>query len=88
MRFEIVRESDRQAGRVGVDVRDAPATGATFNATESRWELEVSDLEAMLAINGGIYWLSVLPMDHEEGELPLIEVMDVEDDEDEPQEPN
>lgn len=77
MMFDVIRSSDFEAGRIGVDTGQ-PIPEAKFNAQENTWEAEVATLEDVLAIaTREKHAVLILPVDFP-GEIPVLEIRDVE----------
>jgi hypothetical protein len=49
MKFDILKRSDFDAGRVGKDAPQ-PLPGTVYNDDENRWELEVKSLEELVEV--------------------------------------
>lgn len=78
MKFEVMRNSDYEAGRVGADVQEPPLPRAQFNADEVRWEIEIADLQDLLTLTNGEMAMMVLPP-VDDGDLPMLSLLDVEE---------
>lgn len=85
MKFDVLRDSDHEQGRVGGNAQQ-PMEGAVFNEKENRWELEVKDLEdLMAAIKRAGHPVLVLPAcDHHVCDvLPVFNIIDTHECEEE-----
>ena len=81
MKFEVLRASDRHAGRVGADTSsDQPCEGAEWNDEQNRWEIELESLEDLenLSFELECFFKVCFPTGRErrDGDLPIIEVLD------------
>jgi hypothetical protein len=76
MKFDVIRTSDFEAGRVGADATQ-PIPEAVFNKEENTWEVDIATLEDMMALAGRVgSAVLLLPVD-ETGEVPVLEIRDV-----------
>jgi hypothetical protein len=78
MKFDVLRDSDHEEGRVGADAQQ-PMEGTTFNAEENRWELEVTTLDELLnAVRKTGHPVLLLPTcEHDEcGAIPVLSIID------------
>lgn len=77
MKFDVIRTSDFEAGRIGGQC-SAPLDECAFNKAENTWELEVRTLEELMKILGRTGCpVRFLPVDMP-GEIPVFELIDVQ----------
>ncbi len=77
MKFDVIRTSDFEAGRIGAQC-SAPLAECTFNAHENTWELEVQTLEELMGlVKQTGKPVKILPVDMPD-EIPVLELLDVE----------
>lgn len=78
MKFDVLRDSDYEAGLVGVDA-PRPVEGAVLNREEDRWEIEVSSLEGLMQlIERAGSPVVILPTHEGCTDLPVINIIDAE----------
>jgi hypothetical protein len=78
--FDVLRKSDRVAGRAGAAVVTPPVAKAVFNAEENRWEASLT-LRDLAAIGGKCRLVLCFPP-KDSSDLPILEIEDVDDAED------
>ena len=77
MKFDVIRTSDFEAGRIGSQC-SAPLAQCRFNGKENTWELEVIDLDDLMGCLQSVGCaVKILPVEMPD-EIPVLELLDLD----------